>query len=131
MNVTLETLWEIVEGSSKSEVVVVVEVTAWVASVGRVVALDNQDVACLATVTKVEWLKMVSKVISVGSKQDCSRSSDDNSGWWPCEEGHGMPVPKCHVVSVRCRVLVSGRESGQVASVGCPAKTERCGLGTP
>ena len=72
---------------------------------------------------------MVSKAISVESRWDCSRSSDDGSGWWPCEEGHGMSAPKSHVVSIRCRVLVSERENGQVESVGCPAKTERCGLG--
>ena len=74
---------------------------------------------------------MVSKAISVESRQNCSRSSDDDNDLWQCEGGHGRPVPRFHVVSVRCRVLVSEKESGQVASMGCPAKTERCGLGTP
>ena len=74
---------------------------------------------------------MVSKAISVESKWDCSQSSGDGSSWWPCEEGHGMSVQKAPVVSIQCPCVVSGKENGQVVSMGCPAKTERCGLGTP
>ena len=74
---------------------------------------------------------MVSKVIAVESRWDCSQSSGGDSSWLPCEEGHEMSVPKVLGVSIQFPCVVSGKENGQIVSMGCPAKTERCGLGTP
>ena len=42
-----------------------------------------------------------------------------------------MPVPKGPEVSIPFLCVVFGKENGQVVSMGCPARTERCSLATP
>ena len=64
---TLVGLWESVEESSWSEVVVA-EVTVSVASVEKVMVLDKLEVVLCASVMEMGYLKMVSKAVVVESR---------------------------------------------------------------